>query len=364
MLIKISVLFHLNQGHQITDEEIYKGIINEGKIPILTAKNKIKGYWDKSIVEDTNLPCITYPTKANSGVCYVQKSVFDANNTAVLIPKDEWRDQICLEWVAFKLSKLFLSIATSKEGVNYLNKEIIEDMEIDLPKKEIQIVQYKAISKLLYFKRIEHIRKKIERIKLSTLIADYTEYQAKDVSVKKIFNYMSGNSGLTEEYLYQTTLLDAEKRFKVLTGSIDIEKSQYTSLCPKPKSRSQKIDTFSGEGIHVVRKGKAGIINYLPKGDYTLNDDAYILFLKKNSGYDLSLKWVTIAYSNLFVEYASSSDNATWNKTSFFDHAKIDIPSKAEQEYIVKKFETIERYERVIKRIYKKINKLLEKEVV
>jgi len=41
-------LFKVIQGHQITDEELY---LTEGKIPVYTGKNEIKGYWNKEIIE-------------------------------------------------------------------------------------------------------------------------------------------------------------------------------------------------------------------------------------------------------------------------------------------------------------------------
>ena len=133
--MKLNSLFDIIQGHQITDAELY---ITEGGIPVLTGKNEVKGYWNSQLVEESDLPCITYPTKANSGEAYVQNRVFDANNTAGLIPKPEWRDQLNLHWVTYRLSSLFLGIATSKEGVSYLNKKIVEEVELEIPDKHVQ----------------------------------------------------------------------------------------------------------------------------------------------------------------------------------------------------------------------------------
>lgn len=102
-MIKIKNLFYINQGHQITDEEIYR---NNGDIPIYTAGNIIKGYGNTSLVSKEELPCITYQTKGFSGIVSVQKELFDANNTAALILKEEFRGQIDLEYVAIILKKI------------------------------------------------------------------------------------------------------------------------------------------------------------------------------------------------------------------------------------------------------------------
>lgn len=42
--MKLKDIFYINQGHQITDEEIYNSF---GEIPIYTGNNDIKGYWNK-----------------------------------------------------------------------------------------------------------------------------------------------------------------------------------------------------------------------------------------------------------------------------------------------------------------------------
>ena len=37
----------------------------------------------------------------------------------------------------------------------------------------------------------------------------------------------------------------------------------------------------------------------------------------------------------MFREYASNSDNGTWNKTGFLKHAMLDIPSFEEQNNVL-----------------------------
>ncbi len=101
--------------------------------------------------------------------------------------------------------------------------------------------------------------------------------------------------------------------------------------CQDPKNASRKIKVISDEGIHIVRKGKAGHINYLPCGDYTMTDDAYILTRKPNTSYQVSLQWVFQTQKGLFKEYSSNADNGTWNKGAFFKCATLDIPSSEEQ---------------------------------
>ena len=224
--MKLNKLFDILQGHQITDEELYVAV---GDIPVITARNEIKGYWNKSIITKENLPCITYPTKGNSGESYVQNNIFDANNTAVLLIKPEWKKCIDLEWFSLKLKNVFLQIQTSKEGVSYLNKEIIEDIEIDFPDINIQIKEKEKFFKLIAFKnKLDFIISKINKIKSFPLVNEYGSYQGKQIPVSIIFNFVNSNSGLTEEYTYSILFLEGEKKYNLLTGSMDIKNTKST----------------------------------------------------------------------------------------------------------------------------------------
>jgi len=333
--MRIDIAFNIIQGHQITDEELY---YTEGEIPVFSGRNELKGYWDKSLITIDDLPCITYPTKANAGNAYVQYNIFDANNTAVLIPKnDEWRNKIDLHWFAFKLQNIFHHISTSKEGVSYLNKELIESYEIEIPKKETQLelmIQLKPT--LIKINEIHSLYYKSISIQNKTLSHLYNNFQATNIPISEILDYISGNSGLTEEEIYQKILLDGIK-YEVLSGSV----SSDTGLgkVSKFKLNGKTIRVFDNqEGILVVRKGKAGHTTFLNKGKYTLTDDAYILYLKENCKYEILLEWLQIQYRNLFYEYSSLSDNGTWNMTGFFRNVKIDIPIIEEQLGIISEY--------------------------
>ena len=163
-MTKLNIIFDIIQGHQITDRELY---YSECKIPVFTGNNEIKGHWNQSIIKESNLPCLTYPTKGNAGVAFVQENVFDANNTAVLIPKDEWREKIVLDWFRFKLPPLFLEAMTSKSGVSYLNKDIVKEIDIEIPKKD------KQLREIQYYQKLEKMKKELEKIlhKVDDLLA-------------------------------------------------------------------------------------------------------------------------------------------------------------------------------------------------
>ena len=288
--MKLGSAFQIIQGHQITDEEIYS---DEGTIPVLTSKNDIKGYWSKKIIEEDQLPCITYPTKANSGCAYTHTEIFDANNTAILLVFDEWKDKINLEWFAYKLRPIFLECQTSKGGVSYLNKDIVEDIEVNIPSMDVQLKEKELISGVLRKKEIiEKILIKISKIKNNELEEDYKILKERNISTNIVFDVLGGNSGLTEEYIYSQLENSTPDKYILLTGSMkSLENPTMISKLKHPKKSEKTISVFDGEGIHIIRKGKAGSTYYLPKGKYTLNDDAYILKVKDDYKDKLNLKW-------------------------------------------------------------------------
>ena len=122
------------------------------------------------------------------------------------------------------------------------------------------------------------------------------------------------------------------------------EERTMMGVVPKCKINNKDLKVFEGnEGLLVTRNKKAGQTRYLAEGAYTINDHAYILFNREDSKYYINLKWLAIQYRSQFLMYSSSSDNGTWNMTGFFEHTKLDIPSKKERDDIVLSYEKLEK---------------------
>lgn len=219
---------------------------------------------------------------------------------------------------------------------------------------------------------VDLIRTDIGNLRLSNnsakrraILNNCLEYQANDVPLSEILNCQSGNSGFTEEYLYSQIQDKSPRKYRILTGSTDYETIQYTHKCKHPKNSAKLIATVDEkEVIHVVRKGKAGSVAFFEVGNYTLNDDAYLLYLKEDLPWEINLKWLMYALKPRFLEYTSSSDNGTWNKTGFFKNVKIDIPSYSEQVYLADIFDELEKIEKRNNLISCKIEQLISRHVV
>lgn len=70
-----------------------------------------------------------------------------------------------------------------------------------------------------------------------------------------------------------------------------------------------------------------------------------------------------IQYSKTFLEYSSSADNGTWNKTGFFQNVRIDIPAFNEQNQVVESYNELENLEKKLGEINFKINQIFTRQI-
>lgn len=193
----------------------------------------------------------------------------------------------------------------------------------------------------------------------------YSDDSLVPVPVKDVLDCMSGNSGLTEELIYSMSLLGGDK-YEVLTASTtgDTAMGHIVPCLITKDGKTKQMKVFENkDGLLVIRKGKAGSTRYLPKGKYTINDDAYILSVKSRCPYKIDLRWLALAYRSQFLAYASNSDNGTWNMTGFFDNVTLDIPAESEQKQMVQLVNEAQRYEDLLLAVQQKLGSLLKKEI-
>jgi len=246
-------------------------------------------------------------------------------------------------------------------GSKTLTLDQIYTIDFDIPEPLIQkevMIKFRP----LFQKKasIEKILLKIGTIKAKVLPSRYKSFQANEIPIKNIIDYMSGNSGLTEEFIYKKSQQNGNK-YDVLASS---EEHRLIGEIPMCEINGKPLKIFTNkEGLLVIRKGKAGNTRFLDKGIYAINEDAYILSVKENCPYKINLKWLSIQYKDEFLSYASNSDNGTWNMTGFFMNVKIDIPDYDEQVEVVRLYERLEYYEIKMKEIDYKIEALKGKSI-
>ncbi|SKD28394.1 N-6 DNA methylase [Mycobacteroides abscessus subsp. massiliense] len=152
-------------------------------------------------------------------------------------------------------------------------------------------------------------------------------------TIGEVFDIIGGNSGLTEELIYENWPIDENDAVNVLSGATDDSTSMgVVSSRARPGGRTLK--TFSGPALVAARKGKAGTIQLIPQGKWAINDDAYVLLPSKKWKNRVILEWArTQLEPQLRRITTSNSDNATLSK-EYMSSAALYIPPINYQKYV------------------------------
>jgi hypothetical protein len=292
---------------------------------------------------------------------FLPKGDYTINDDAyILYVKDDCPYKISLKWLRLQYRQQFLEYASSSDNGTWNMTGFFKNVKIDISsyEKQLKIVSvYELLEQ--YENQTLQLLDKINRTSANQLAHTYSKYQANDVPISHVIGSISGNSGLTELFIYQKSQYNG-KKYTVLSSST--EENTKMGEIPMCELNGKPLNVFeNNEGLLVIRNGKAGTTKYLPKGDYTINDHAYILYVLKDCPYKISLKWLRLQYRQQFLEYASSSDNGTWNMTGFFQNTRIDIPAIEEQLAVEKIYTRLETIETKLRRIDSQINQMFSK---
>ncbi|MDE5994402.1 MAG: restriction endonuclease subunit S [Oscillospiraceae bacterium] len=294
---------------------------------------------------------------------YKSNERFALNHHAGFITlKKEAIGKVNLEYFSIFLQNFYREMSVS-EGSRTLSLIQIYNEEFTLPRLNVQnniLNSLKVIKEKM--NSLALLKSSYKALINKEISVNYKKYQGKNTDISTCIGYMSGNTGLTEECIYQTLQNNAD-HYQVLSSAT--EDNTMMGEIPMCILNGHKLKVFEGkEGLLITRNGKAGYTKYLEKGKYTINDHAYILFVKKSSPFKVDLQWLSIQYKQDFLEYASNADNGTWNMTGFFTYTKIDIPAYNEQLSLVKKYQTLQTRIKAIEKIEKKYRELISKEII
>jgi restriction endonuclease S subunit len=188
----------------------------------------------------------------------------------------------------------------------------------------------------------------------------------KTIVATLVFDCMSGNSGLTEEFIY-TKLATKGTIYEVLSSSTTgMTRLGFIPMCVLNNEKILKVFEEK-HGILVARNGKAGQMTYLKPGNYTINDHAYILSLRDDfkismgltlpEGEQKFLLWFICVFQQKVYEFASKTDNATWNKSDFLK-LSISMPQKEEIECVARIYDECLKIKERVNVLLSRINSL------
>lgn len=302
---------------------------------------------------------------SSGSMTYVKEKEFALNHHATFMQlRDDARGKIDLEFFSLFFHNQLNEASVSEGGSKTLSKRLLESQDFELPSYDAQKMIMQSIRPLLEKrKKIEVLMNRIKALKAKELSADYKSYQGRNIPISEVLDCTSGNTGLTEEEIYQRIISEGQ-RYDVLSSST-MEETRLGEIPKCHLSSGKELEVIEDkEGILVVRNGKAGSTFFIDKGKYALTDHAYFLTLRQDCRYQVKLKWLMVQYSQLFFDYVSSPDNATWNKTGFFQSAKVDIPSIEDQLEILREYEKFDLLEQRLRAIVMKIDQLFNRQIV
>ncbi len=359
----------------LTDEAVYKSIKHGGTfLPLYggTEEHTITDRWvsengrtkeDEPITKFEGEGIILSLDGSAGSMTYHREGAFALNHHAgFLTVKDGATEKVDSEFFSLFYENQ-LREASVSEGSKTLTTAILEEMEFDLPRIEGQREIMARVRPILNEREVLRMfLRKAAVLRGCALNANYESYQAKDIPIAKVLTPNGGNSGLTEKEIYQHILEEGE-RFVVLSSST--EENTRLGEIPKTTIHGEPLKTISDEeGILVIRNGKAGKTFYIEEGSFTLTDHAYFLTQSADCPSEVNLKWLMNQYRHTFLDYTSSSDNATWNMTGFFETVQIDVPSLKEQEAVVAIYDRLEKIEQSVLNVIERIDHLFTKQVV
>ena len=357
----IGNIFDFISETNLIEEDFYN---NMGEYPVFSGQTEKEGIVAYIDTYNQNKPCITFTTYGQkAGKIYYREGKYTiGRNCMGLCPKEKYNDKINLRWFSYKFQNLFHRLRIGElKGQRSLNRMLLENIEISIPDIQIQKKQLATYFKVQYFlDAIIKLLKRYDDFLKSNLII--TKYVYKE-EIREFFHIKGGNSRLTEEFIYYNPPNDEKENIPILSGAtLEINLMGYLSKNAKPNNRNLKI--FSSPSILVVRKGIAGHMTFINKGEFTINDDAYVLILKKKWMNKINLRWFIYQYQELFYKLVTSkSDNATFNK-EYIEKQKVKIPKFDIQKDIGNNLLKIDSLNDKLKEIKRQLKELLETEIL
>jgi len=357
---KIKNIFDFISEANLVEEFFYE---HRGEYPVFsgqTENNGIVAFIDSFLQEEK---CVSFTTYGSAGKLFYRNGKYTiGRNCMGLKAKKKYKDQINLKWFAYNFQNFFYRHRIGDStGQRSLNKVLIENLKIQIPDKKIQEEQLKSYEQVSKYKK--DIEKKLYDCKsfLETSIK-VDKYDCVE-KIDTIFKIIGGNSGLTEQFIYYN--LPTTKKESVPIYSSATQKTTAMGYISKnAKIDNSKIKIFKDNCILIARNGYAGTMVHIKNQEFTINDHAYVLIIRKDWKDKINLRWFAYQYQELFYNLVTSkSDNATFNK-EYAERQEIKIPDISTQNEIAEKLEKVDNLVVKLEHVKLKADKFLEYKII
>jgi len=180
--------------------------------------------------------------------------------------------------------------------------------------------------------------------------------------LKEIFKIHGGNSVLTEKIIYENQAKDPKDNIAVYSSATE-EAFSLPKVDKNLLINDKHIKTFSKDKSYIIiaRNGKAGLMNIISGIDFTINDHAYVMELKKPFIDKMNLEYFIFKYQLDFLGFVSGkSNNATFSK-EISENYEIEIEPIGIQNKFIKIVKTKYNIRNHISNNIVLINEQLEK---
>lgn len=264
---------------------------------------------------------------------FIENGRFTINDDAYVVTvKEKYAEKINIEWAEKELHR-YANVCVSSKGTNgTFSKEQFLDLEFSYPSMKEQeeiIYTYKKISSTKG--KLYALKEHVEKLESYTICGKIVFQK----EAGKLFDMRGGNSGLTEEFIYQNQPENANEAVAVLSSSTDVSTSMGM-VSSRAQIKGENIKCFKGPALVIARNGQAGKGIFIKKGVFTINDHAYVLTVKPAYKEQIELEW----FANVSQQYTkncvtSKDSNGTFCKELFLKE-KIDVIDHDTQKMIIK----------------------------
>ncbi len=359
----IGNIFDFLSETNITEEYLYN---HAGKYPVYSGQTEGQGILGFIDSYNQELPCVTFTTYGvGAGKLFYREGKYTiGRNCMGLRPKTPHIEKINLEWFPFSFQNMFYRLRRGdSEGQGSLNKIILERQPIVIPDCDIQVRQlqkYESLAAIQHFVDSSFID--LQQMSKYSVYYPPESIIAKD-RLNTFIDFTGGNSGLTEEFIYQHLPENINDSIQILTSST-LERTAMGFVSKSSKPKGKKLKLFQAPAILVARNGYAGTMTYIPEGIFTTNDHAYVITPKKIWREKLNLEWLIYEYQSLFYQLVTSkSDNATFNK-EYAERQLIRIPDINCQNEVVEKLNQVKETTRKLRALQSRVDSLLEYAII
>lgn len=360
---QIGKIFDFLPETNIIEEYFYN---HTGDYPVYSGQTENQGIVGKIDDYNQELPCVTFTTYGkNAGKLFYREGKYTiGRNCMGLRPKKKYTKDINLKWCAFLFQNLFYRLRIGDpQGQMSLNKLLLYRVSIKVPDIKAQERQLICYERLLNLKK--HINKAVnDHLKLMKFYKTYPKDSIVAIdSIKTFFRITGGNSGLTEEFIYNNFSLADDERIEILT-SATLERTAMGSISMNATPNNKKLKIFECPNILVARNGYAGTMTHIARGRITTNDHAYVLTPRNTWKDKINLEWFINEYQELFLKIVTSkSDNATFSK-EYTKRQIIQLPHIDDQNRIMEKLTPFNILIQKLLKIENKIDGLMEYTIV